>query len=438
MVLELKLIDQKYWQISPYLAQNLALEEGESVWLHVGNTKRKTVVSCHGNRTSMNLNKQCAADLKLTPGKWKVRRVRDGIRLGPIIGIVCRKLPSQPPAESSWLRYFGAIDGGLGILVTPEGFDLERRCVYGLTLSEDKLHWVEGEMPWPDALYVRPYPIHTSLKAFMQKEFPNRHFNTQTLFNKWFVFQLLYGRQDIKPYLPATAILDSDPASLKSWVDRFSAVYAKPVYGNKGLGVLRITAGNENYLIRYRKGQQNEEISIPISDPIRQELRDFMGESQYIMQQALLLPENEKRTCDFRVLLQKKDDGLWHITGLLGRRGAVGSIVNNLASGGELVPVAGILENRAIPKAQRMKEIYQLCLLVAFTLEEHFGQIGEIGLDLCIDCDDKLWIIEVNGMPGKSFFVESYSPNVTKSVYTAPMLYSAYLSGFSDVIYPLA
>ncbi len=419
MVLELKLIDQEYWQISPYLAQNLALEEGESVWLHVGNTKRKTVVTCHGNYTSMSLNKQCAADLKLTPGKWKVRRVREGIRLGPVIGIVSRKLPSQPPAESSWFRYLGAINGGLGILVTPEGFDLERRCVYGLTLSEDKLHWVEGELPWPDALYVRINPIPTSLKALLQKEFPNRHFNTQTLFNKWFVFQVLYSRQDIKPYLPATAILDSDPASLKSWVDRFSTVYAKPVYGNNALGVLRIIAGNENYLISYRKGQENEEVSIPISDPIRQKLMDIMGESQYIMQQALLLHENEKRTCDFRVLLQKKDDGLWHITGLWGRRGAVGSI-----------------ENSAIPKTQRTKEIYLLCLHVALTLEEHFGQLGEVGLDMCIDCDDKLWIIEVNGMPGKHFFTDL--PNVIKNIYTAPMLYCAYLGGFSEVIYPLA
>lgn len=441
MALELKLTDQKFWQISPYLAEYLAVKEGEAIWLHVGANTCEVIVKIHDNYPCMSLNEQWAADLHLTPGKWKVRRVKNGIRLGPIIGIICRKLPSHPPAESSWPRYLTAIDGGLAILLTPERFDQEHRCVYGLTLSEDKLHWIEGELPWPDALYVRTYPVYASLRAFLQKEFPYRHFNTQTLFNKWIVFQSLSGRQDIKPYLPETAILDSDPASLKSWVDRFSTVYAKPVLGRKGLGVMKITAENGNYLIKYRRDQQNEEETVPISVPIRQELIDIMGGNQYIIQQGLIMPENDNRTSDFRVLMQKKDDGLWHITGLWGRRGEIGSIINNVTNGGELIPLARILENGTVPKAQRMKEIYRLCLLVAFTLEEHFGQlgeIGEIGLDLCIDCEEHLWILEVNGMPGKKYFTEFDTPNVAKSVYSAPMLYTAYLSGFSDVIYPLA
>lgn len=437
MALELKLTDQKYWQISPYLAEYLAVEEGELVWLHVGANKRQVIVKIYDNYMCMSLNRQWAEDLHLTPGKWKVRRVSDGIRLGPIIGIVCGKLPSRPPAESSWPRYLTAIDGGLGILVTPEGFDQERRCVHGLTLSEDTLYWVEGELPWPDALYVRTYPVNVSIKTFLQKEFPFHHFNTQTLFNKWSVFQSLSGRQEIKPYLPETAILESDPTLFKSWVDRFPAIYAKPIFGHKGLGVMRITAENGNYRIKYRNNYQNEEVIVPISVPIRQELIDIMGENQFIMQEALSMPENDYRTSDFRVLMQKKDDGLWYITGLWGRRGATGSVVNNLANGGELIPLARILENGTIPKARRIKEIYWLCLLVALSLEEYFGQLGEIGLDLCIDCVDHLWILEVNGMPGKNFLTEFFSPKVTNSVYTAPMLYAAYLSGFSDVIYPL-
>jgi hypothetical protein len=438
MAMELKLSDQKFWQISPYLAEYLAVKEGEVAWLNVGAYSCEVIIKIYDNYPCMSLNKQWAADLHLTPGKWKVKRVRDGIRLGPIIGIVCRKMPSKPPAESSWLHYLTAINGGLGILLTPERFDRERRCVYGFTLSEDKLHWIEGELPWPDALYVRTYPVYASLKAFLQKEFPFRHFNTQTLFNKWLVFQLLSRRPDIKPHLPETAILDSDPAFLKIWLDKFSAVYAKPSLGLNGLGVMRITAENGNYLIKYRKGQQNEVVTIPNSVPIRQELIEIMGEHQYIIQQALLVPDNDNRTSDFRVLMQKKDDGLWHFTGLWGRRGAVGSIVNNVASGAELVLMARILENGTIRKARRMKEIYQLCLLVAFTLEEHFGQLGEIGLDLCIDCEERLWILEVIGMPGKKLFTGLNSPNVVKSEYRTPMLYAAYLCGFSDVIYPLA
>lgn len=332
MALELRLIEQKFWQISPYLAEYLAVNEGEAIRLHVGANTCEVIVRIHDNYTCMNLNKQWASDLKLTPGKWKVKRISDGIQLGPIIGIVCEKLPSQPPAESSWNSYLTAIDSGQGILLTPEGFDLEHRRVFGLTLSEDKQHWVEGEMPWPNALYVRTYPLDASTKSLLHKEFAFRHFNTE---------------------------------------------------------------------------------DIPISVPIRQELSDIMEESQCIRQHVVLMSENDHRTCNFRVLMQKKDDGLWHITGLWGRSGT-------------------------IRKVRLRKEIHRLSLLVALTLEEYAGQLGEIGLDILIDNEEHLWILEVNRMPGKEFITEFCSSNVTQNVYMAPMLYAAYLSGFSEVIYPLA
>jgi hypothetical protein len=361
MTLELNLIDQQYFQISPYLAECLGVQDGESVWLYAGAGKCEVIIKINDNYPCMYLNKQWAADLNLTPGKWKIKRVPDGIRLGPIIGIVCKNLPNRPPAESGWSRYLGTLDSGLGILLTPDGFDQEHLSVCGLTLSNDKLHWVERQLPWPDALYVRTYPINTSLKTFLQTEFPFCHFNTKTLFDKWLVFQSLSRNQDIKPYLPETAILESEPASLQSWLKS-----------------------------------------------------------------------------DFHILMQKKNDGLWHITGIWGKRGAVGSIVNNLSGGGEFIPPARLLENGTIAKAQRMKEIYRLCLLAALNLEEDYGQLGEISLDLCIDKEEHLWILEVNGMPGKKIFTKFSSANVTKTVYSAPMLYATYLSGFSDVIYPLA
>lgn len=438
MALELKYCDARVWQISPYLAESLSVQAGESIWLYVGAERRQVVVAIHEDYSCMNLNKQWADELKLTPGKWKVRRVANGVRLGPIIGLVCKNRPSRSPVGSTWSRYLTGIDGGLGILLTPEGFNQELRCTHGLTLSQDRLRWVERELPWPDAIYVRVYPVDYPFKEFLNKEFPCCHFNTQTLLNKWLVFQLLSSKQDIATYLPATAILDDDPGSLRNWVERYSAVYVKPVLGHKGFGVMKITANHGKYQIQYRQDQQNKQITLPLSVSIRTELTGIMGQSQYIMQQALVLPEHRNRTCDFRVLMQKMDDGLWHVTGLAGRRGPTGSIVNNVDSGGERIHLTRILETGTVPKAQRMQEIYQLCLRTALAIEGCFGQLGEIGLDLCIDCQEHLWVLEVNGMPDKSLFTEFYSPNVAKSVYGAPMLYATYLSGFSDVIYPLA
>lgn len=441
MAVELKLIDEKCWQISPYLAEYLSVQEGEKIWLHAGDDRCQVTVQILDNYPCMNLYQAWANDLRVSPGMWKVRRTQDGIRLGPIIGIVCQKLPSLAPADSTWIHYFSQLEGGQLILITPEGFDLRRRCVFGSTLSSDKKEWISTEAPWPDVLYVRTYPISPSFQVFLQSEFTNCYFNSQTLFNKWAVYKLLSQKKEIKPYLPDTAILEDNPKQLKNWVNKYSAVYIKPLYGHKGEGVIKIALNQpdrSSYKVQYRNKEENVNRTLSPTLSIRDELTSSMGKRPYLVQQGIALPIVIDQASDFRVLLQKKDDGQWHMTGLGGRRGAEGSIVTNIYNGGERIHLSDLLRNDPLSKAERMKEIHTLCLTSAFTLEQHLGMLGEIGFDLCIDRENHLWLLEVNALPAKTLFTEFYSPSVAKSVYSAPLLYASYLCGFSDVINPMA
>lgn len=139
MIVKLKYCDDQVLAISADLAETLHLKDGEESWLHLGANKQRVVIAVQETRTYVAISRQWAANLKLTPGTWKIRRVTDGLRVGPVIGVVCNKLPKRPPAESNWSRYLKTVDAGLAILLTPEGFDFERRCVYGFTLSENKL-----------------------------------------------------------------------------------------------------------------------------------------------------------------------------------------------------------------------------------------------------------------------------------------------------------
>jgi hypothetical protein len=440
MAIELKLIDKKCWQISPYLAEYLSVQEGDRISLYAGAAHCQVIVEIIDYYPGMNLYEKWANDLGLSPGLWKVRRTPEGVRLGPIIGIVCQKPPNRSPNDSAWTHYFSQFEGGQLILMTPEGFDLSRLYVNGYTLSSDKKEWIRTKAPWPDALYIRTYPIEASFQDFLNKEFNNRYFNSSTQFNKWTVFQHLSQFKEIKTYLPDTAILRDTPKQLKNWINQYSSVYLKPLHGNKGNGILNVTRAYPDrslYRVRYRKDQLNIDQNLLSTLPIRYLLNSIMQERAYLVQQAISIPSKMEATSDFRVLLQKKDDGQWHMTGFGGRRGAVGSIVNNIDNGGERIHLSTLLQDDPFSKRERLKEINSLCFNIAFILEQHFGILGEIGFDLCIDETHRLWLLEVNGMPSKKLFTKFFAPSVVRNVYSAPLLYASYLSGFTDVINPM-
>lgn len=435
MGLELRLTDGKFWQISPYLAEYLAIRNGQTVCLYAGRSSVEATVFVHNKYTIMELNREWAGELGVVPGKWGVRRTHEGVRFGPIIGIVCKKLPSRQPAQSTWIKYLNAIDRGRGILLTPSGFDTRRGRVQGFALSKDRQSWLEEDLPWPDCVYIRTYPVEPSFKEFLQKEFSYNHFNTYTQFNKWTVYQLLAARENILPYLPETNLLEG-PQHLNNLIEKHGAVFVKPCFGHKGHGVLKISPETAHYLIEYRQGERNCKLAVPIGSDIPTEAGDIFGKGPYIVQKALNLTRGGDRPFDFRVLMQKKDDGLWHINGLWGRLGASGSIITNLASGGEFVSLAKTLAQSESFTSKRMKEIYAVCFQIAVALDQSLGMLGEIGLDLCIDEDERLWVLEVNGMPGKNVFPEGQAPN-EYIMYSSPMLFASYLSGFSEALYPL-
>lgn len=432
MYLDLTLSDEPVWQISPYLAESLCFRDKEEIWLYVGSFKKRITVKIYENCRVMILDKKCALEMKISPGKWQIKREPDGVRLGPVIGIVCSKKTIDSASESILIRYFSCLKGGLCILLTPESFNKECRVIQGRTLS-DEGQWFEAQFPWPDSLYIRVYPVKESFRKFLMKEFPHNHFNGQTHFNKWKIHQILEKYKEIQPYLPETARFTDHMEQLDSFLAKYKEVYLKPVYRNFGLGILKVSKDGDNFIVRYREHGENKVLHLDNTESIRQSLSRIMGIRAYIIQQGLDLSiKNRKR--DLRVLVQKEADGLWKITAVTGREGAKDSIVSNVSNGGKLIPFKKVLEDSNTLERSFVNEIYRISITIAIAIEAHMGSIGEIGLDLGFDNHGKLWIIEANGLPQKELFL-GY-PAVEENVFSAPIQYAAYLAGFSEVVNP--
>lgn len=432
MYLDLALSDEPVWQISPYLAESLCFRDKEEIWLYVGSFKKRITIKIYENYRVMTLDKKCALEMKISPGKWQVKREPDGVRFGPVIGIVCSKKTIDSASESILIRYFSCLKGGLCILLTPENFDKECRVIQGRTLS-DKGQWFKGQFPWPDSLYIRVYPVKESFRKFLMKEFPHNHFNGQTHFNKWKIHQILEKSEEIQPYLPEKARFTDDMEQLDSFLAKYKEVYLKPVYRNLGLGILKVSKDRDHFTVQYRESGENKVSHLDKTESVRQSLFRIMGIRTYIIQQGLDLSIKDGKR-DLRVLVQKRADGLWKITAVTGREGAKDSIVSNICNGGKRISFKELLEGSHTLGRKLIEEIYRISIAIAIVIEAQMGNIGEVGLDLGIDNHGKLWIIEANGLPQKDLFL-GY-PAVEENVFSAPIQYAAYLAGFSEVVNP--
>jgi glutathione synthase/RimK-type ligase-like ATP-grasp enzyme len=109
---------------------------------------------------------------------------------------------------------------------------------------------------------------------------------------------------------------------------------------------------------------------------------------------------------DFRVLCHKNLNNHWQVTSIVARVAAEDEFVSNIARGGRMLRPLNVLQTclgykKSIEVLALMKE---LALKTASTIgNSSTGITGELGIDIGLDQDGKLWIIEVNSKPSKNF-----------------------------------
>ena len=150
---------------------------------------------------------------------------------------------------------------------------------------------------------------------------------------------------------------------------------------------------------------------------MKQWLNRFVANTRYVMQPYLPLNTPEGRPYDLRMLIQKNERGEWMTTGMAIRTGKPHGLTSNLHGGGRA--------EKAVPFLLRhfhrdqvsdiMEKIRWLAAVVPPHIERHHGRLLELGLDVGIDTDGRIWLLEVNSKPGRSVFVLSGQKEVFRS-----------------------
>ena len=206
----------------------------------------------------------------------------------------------------------------------------------------------------------------------------------------------------LKPYLPHTAYCTEH--RLAAFLDRYPAVYIKPDGGERGIGVVKAwKCGSAIYYVK-EKGEPRTAGSV-------QELfRKLKLKRPHIVQQAIDLARIGGRPYDIRLMMMRDRSKRWTCIGMAAKVAGTKSVVTNVARGGGYVlPIdkalqlsLGLSGLEAAEKKNEMIRFAEQCTQVYS--KSRYG--WQLGYDLAVDREGKVWFIEINSAPAHSLFLK--------------------------------
>ena len=281
------------------------------------------------------------------------------------------------------------------------------RSIRGQVYENGK--WIERIMPFPDVIYNAGSPEKLAKsKEIIQKLKNEIPFTTHSIGNKWNVNERLKEANEFSNYLIPTEIV-KDTEHFFKFIAAFEKVVFKPIDGRKGKGIFFISKSVDGFQVGIDSTNTNYS---------RQQLNDLikskLSSGTYIIQPYIQSVTKSGQVFDFRLHVQKNGEGKWVITTIYPRIAPKGSIIANINNGGFTNYLDPFLQQEFKEEAfniRRTLEYFSLSL--ANHLDElqmiKYGEvIDEIGVDIGLDENLKIWIYEVNWRPGcpPAFYLE--------------------------------
>jgi hypothetical protein len=355
------------------------------------------------------------------------------------VGVLAMYMQGKKLEELSFFRKL-CVNGrklGLEVLVfTPDDVhESKGPRIHALSYNPEKGKWERKWTSFPPIIYDRAryhgVSNYRKLKAFRERHTKLRYIS-RPMANKWTMHRILSEHDQIKPHMPDTEKFE-DAKSIANFVKKHSIVYMKPMNGTGGRGILRLQRlpGGEHCLLQGR--DPNRRILLPqkvTPEQITSRVTGWKLGHRYILQQGIPLQLKDGRVHDFRMLVQKDSTGVWQVTGCAGRVGPKRSVTSNLHGGGSATPMETLLKRRfgSQAKVDQIKQsAYTLGLNVVKHLEEKFGRLCEVGIDLAVDPKGHVWLLEVNPKPSREVFYRIGETETYRRAITRPLEYALWL-----------
>jgi glutathione synthase/RimK-type ligase-like ATP-grasp enzyme len=366
------------------------------------------------------------------------------IHIGPLIGVMISRVYSGAPD-----RPFGAITafcrelddacrlyGAAVYFVTPDDLSGHGDTVRGWHYAG---RWIKQSFPIPNVIYNRLTSRKLENRANVQQFL--RHAKTQhhaALFNEKYlnkteVFDALRKETGLQIYLPESYLLKNSQM-FKTMCTKYSSVFLKPITGSLGKGIIRIKRQTDgSYICHFTNlGGARKQTYSHLSQMISA-LSGKIKQQRYQIQQGIPLISVGGRPVDFRALVQRDEAGQWSITSIVARIAGNHHFVSNLARGGSLSTVKEALarSNSTAASSSGAMKLRRAALAIAKGIEAQVpGHFAELGVDLALDMQGRVWLIEVNSKPSKDDNTPLSTDKKLRPSVKQLVQYSRYLAKF--------
>jgi hypothetical protein len=285
----------------------------------------------------------------------------------------------------------------------------------------DKGNWVDKECPFPDVIFNASGPTSSKSEDIVNYLYDRIPFTSHSIGNKMSVYKRIKEAGEYEPYLIPSEILENFEV-FNEMINRFGKVVIKPVSGHQGGGILFIEReGKAEY-----KVNENGEMSVYSEKELNKLLMENIKEQEYLIQPFISCKIKSGHVYDFRLHVQKNDEGRWVITSIYPRIGQLGTLTSNMANGGYTAYLKHFLNAEF---GNKWFDMYQQLKWFSLNFPVHFDSLykqdsfDELGIDVGVDQKQKLWLFEVNWRPGAPMIF-----NLELDVAKNTILYAKYLA----------
>ncbi len=308
--------------------------------------------------------------------------------------------------------------------------NMQKCLISGTFFDEENGRWIQRRFGYPDVFYNRGSVTKKSLAIYQQfinelREKGCRFLNHIEAFNKWEVYKLLAEDKALLPYLPETKLCKK-AKNLKEMLDVHGSVYLKGCIGRKGQQVMfvrKISYGTYEYR-HFVTGIKAGKVKFA---SLVKRVRQFFGRKNFIIQEAIRLPETNNKKIDLRAEIQRNGSGKLEIVGISVREGLAGSPITTHANSYRFTDFVEKF-NFAGSNGDLDTKIREFLFRIYSKIEDGYGTLGELGIDFALDTKGKLWFIECNSQPTKVSLLKAYGEETAKQAFINPLAYARYLA----------
>lgn len=292
-------------------------------------------------------------------------------------------------------------------IVTPKSFCLGDQQVMGY-LRNAKAEWVHTRLPMPSVIYnripTRKAEQSKAVQGAIQKitAMPHVQFFNPHFFNKWDLYQILMNSEGLDRFVPATRLLRTSQ-DLRELLLHYSLLYLKPIDGKAGIGMMRIQHVPKGYELTHQSATGNKTYTLSNIKSLWSQIRAFMQQKQYVIQEGIRLTRYQGRPFDVRMLFQKNREGIWDVSGVGIRVAGKQAISTHVPMGGSIANAEDVFEELFGEQKEeifaRLKEIG--IEIVQYIEHEQGGIFGEMSMDIGLESDGTPWFFEANSKPMK-------------------------------------